>query len=345
MAGPAVPDNIMRVLIIGRSKIHTAEAAIHRSLTALGHQSLLLDDRRLRQRIGAKLGSEYIRMRANLFKPDRIIMFKPHDVTLDTVADLCARTPAVMWYRDLTIPPDPELVARAPFFETVFLTAGGQAAEWEARGARRALFLPDCADPKYETVMPPVAEWSADVGFIGRGARYDDRRVQLLLRIAEQHSVRVWGQAWEPYAQTFDWHGETAYGHDFGRACASVKITLGANVLSPDSRPVPLYQSNRMVKVLASAGFFLGHAAPGLTDIFIDDEHCAWYENADHAMAQIERYLGDERARERIRMQGHSFLLEHHTFENRLHNLLTGEPWQNPLTGTSTPVQRLASVR
>ena len=46
-------------------------------------------------------------------------------------------------------------------------------------------------------------------------------------------------------------------------------------------------------------------------------------------------------ARDRIRAQGHAFLLEHHTFENRLHNLLTGEPWQNPLEAASR-TQRLA---
>lgn len=335
----------MRVLIIGRAKELSAEAALQRTLRRLGHTSLLLDDRRLRQRIGGRLGSEYIRARARAFRPDRIITVKPHDVTMDVLAELCARTPAVMWYRDLTVPPDPALLARAPFFETVFLTAGGQTAEWEAAGARRALFLPDGADPLYEAPRPAVPAWSADVGFIGRGSGYDDRRLQLLLRIAEKHNVRVWGQAWDLHAATFDWRGESAYGHDFARACASVHIILGANVLAPDARPVPWYQSDRMVKVLSAGGFFLGHAAPGLREIFRDGEHCGWYDDADHAITQIDRYLGDRPARERIRKQGRSFFLEHHTFENRLHNLLTGEPWRNPLTGTDASTQRLAPAR
>ena len=316
-----------------------------RALKRLGHTAALIDDRKLRQLIGRKAGSEFIRVRARAFRPDRIIMAKPHDVTLRVIEELCRKTPAVMWYRDLTVPPDPALIARAPFFETVFLTAGGQAQEWEAAGAQRALFLPDCADPLYEKPMPPVPAWSTDVAFIGRGSGYDDRRIELLLRIAKEHHVRVWGQAWEPHAKELHWNGDTAYGADFGRVCASARIVLGANVLPGDREPLHSYQSNRMVKVLAAGGFFLGHGTPGLRDLFTDDVHCAWYDDADHAMTQVDRYLADEDARSRIRRDGRSFLLEHHTFENRLHNLLTGEPWRNPLTHPDSKPQRLAPAR
>ncbi len=334
----------MRVMIIGRAKALSAEAAMHRTLKRLGHHSMLVDDRRLRQRIGRRAGSQYLMAKARLFRPDRIICAKPHDVGIEILDGLCARVPAVMWYRDLTIPPDPELVARAPFFDTVFLTAGGQVAEWERLGAKRALFLPDCADPTYERPMPPVSAWDCDVGFIGRGHRYDDRRVQLLLRLAERYRVRVWGQAWEQYADTLGWRGETAYGEGFGQACASSRIVLGVHVLPQVTHRIDGYQSNRMAKVLAAEGFYLGHATPGLRDLFVDGEHCAWYDDDDHAVSQIDRYLADTAARNRIRAQGRAFLLEHHTFENRLHNLLNGDPWQNPLVPGSTP-QRLAPSR
>jgi NAD(P)-dependent dehydrogenase (short-subunit alcohol dehydrogenase family) len=333
----------MRVLIIGRAKEISAEAAMYRTLKRLGHTVVLLDDRKLRQLVGRKAGSEYIRVRARSFRPDRIIMAKPHDVTMTALEDICSRAPAVMWYRDLTVPPDPELIARAPFFETVFLTAGGQAGEWEAAGARRALFLPDCADPLYETPMPPVREWDTDVAFIGRGTGHDERRIELLSRIAARYHLRVWGQAWDAHASAFHWDGSTAYGADFGRVCASARIVLGANVLPHNGAPIHSYQSNRMVKVLAAEGFFLGHAAPGLRELFQDDLHCAWYDDANHAMNQIERYLADETARTRIRREGRAFLLAHHTFENRLFNLLTGVAWVNPLAAPGT-VQRLESA-
>ena len=329
----------LRVLIIGRAKDLSAEAAMYRTLTRLGHTVALVDDRRLRQLVGRRAGSEYIRAKARAFRPDRIIAAKPHDVELDVLADICARTPAVMWYRDLTIPPDPELVARAPFFDVVFLTPGGQAPLWEQLGARRALFLPDCADPQYERPMPPVPEWICDVGFIGRGDQHGDTRAPFLVRLAQRFKVRVWGHGWESHAGSLRNDGETAYGEDFGRACSSARIVLGANIASQIEHQVHGYQSNRMVKVLAAKGFYLGHGTAGLRDLFRDGEHCAWYDDEAHAVELIERYLADDAGRNRIREQGHAFLLEHHTFENRLHNLLTGEPWVNPLTHGGPPAR------
>ena len=334
----------MRVLIIGRSKQLTAEAAMVRTLKRLGHVVAHADDRRLRQRIGRRAGSEYIRARTKLFRPDRIIMAKPHDVETDVIADICEATPAVMWYRDLTVPPDPALIERAPFFDTVFLTAGGQAAEWERLGARRALFLPDCADPHYEKPMPKVAEWDCDIAFIGRGHQYDDHRVQFLLELAGRYHVRVWGQAWEAAASQLHWNGEQAYGEDFGRVCASARVVLGAHVKSQLEHRIHGYQSNRMVKVLAAEGFYAGHATPGMRELFVDGEHCVWYDDDAQLYRMLDRYLGDAAARDRVRRQGRAFLLQHHTFENRLHNLLTGEPWVNPLEQPNAPVQKLEAA-
>lgn len=137
----------MRVLIIGRRKHRiSAEAGLYRAMKRMGHTVRLIDDRKLRQNVGARAGSQWIRMRAVLFRPERILVFKPHDVTLDVMHQLAARFPTNMWYRDLTVPPDPALVARAQNLDTVFLTAGGQASEWEALGVPRATWLPDGAD-------------------------------------------------------------------------------------------------------------------------------------------------------------------------------------------------------
>lgn len=325
----------MKVLIVGRAKELTAEAAMYRALLRLGHTPALVDDRRLRQLVGRRAGSEYLRARVRAFRPDRIIMAKPHDVEIDVLADVCARAPAVMWYRDLTIPPDPELVARAPYFDVVFLTPGGQAGEWEAKGAKRALFLPDCADPWYEHPTEPDPALACDVAFIGRGRHEKDVRARFLLRLAERFRVRVWGQAWDRWAKELNWSGQAVFGRDFGRVCSSAKIVLGAQVEDQRAHQVWGYQSNRMVKVLASGGFFLGHGTPGLGELFRDGEHCAWYRDEEHALSLIERWLADDAGRERVRRQGRAFLLAHHTFEHRLHNLLTGEPWVNPLTGAT----------
>ena len=47
--------------------------------------------------------------------------------------------------------------------------------------------------------------------------------------------------------------------------------------------------------------------------------------------AQVERYLSNDHVREAARHHGREYVWQHHMMENRVHNLLTGEPYQNPL--------------
>ena len=58
----------------------------------------------------------------------------------------------------------------------------------------------------------------------------------------------------------------------------------------------------------------------------------AWYEDAGDCVAQCDRYLGDSRERERIRAAGEHFVRAHHTYDQRITNLLSGEAWTNPLS-------------
>lgn len=319
----------MKVLVIGRQKWLHTEAAFYRVLVEQGHEVALVDDRRLRQLGGAWAADQWLRARVRAFRPDRILMAKPLDVSPEVLGEVCARAPSTMWYRDIRIPPDPEIVARASKVDVLFLTPGGQAPEYEALGVKRALYLPDTADPRIEHPAEASPELRCDVAFIGRG--YDVPRSEFLCRLAERFDLRVWGQDWGPWAKPLRWNGETAYGRDFARVCASARIVLGADPSFQLEHAVRGYHSNRIFKVLACRGFLLGQHTPGVDDVLRGGEHCAWYRDEADAFAQIERYLSDGAERERIRATGHTFFLEHHTIDHRMHNLLTGEPWRNPL--------------
>lgn len=331
----------MRILIIGRARPYSNETGIYRELVRRGHRVALVDDRRLRQVVGRRLTNAWLRKRAQTFRPEYLILQKALDVDLDFLAEWCARIPSVMWFRDLVIPPTKEILERARLVNTVFLTAGGQAPEWEALGVRRALFLPDAADPDYDRPVPPDRRFACDVAFMGlgynlsRGATqhvYGDR-ARVLLRIAERHHVRVWGRRWEPWRKELNWAGREARGKDFGRVCSSAKVVLG---IQPRN-VVWGYQSNRMVRVLARGGFFMGHAGPGLRELFRNGEHCAWYDDEEHLLEQLAYYLARPEERERIARAGREFVLRYHTYAQRVDNLLTGQPWSNPLAESTTP--------
>lgn len=327
----------MRVLIIGRRKhLISAEAGLYRAMKRMGHQVWLIDDRKLRQRIGRGAGSQWIAMRARMIRPDRVLVFKPHDIEVDVMDDIARRFPTVMWYRDLTVPPDPALVRRARHLDTVFLTAGGQAPEWEAQGVRRALWLPDGADRDLDRPAAFDPAYACDVAFIGRGVSpgQDHSRAEFLVRLAQHFHVRVWGQEWEKFARELKWNGETVYGPQFAKVCASAKIVIDIKPRMWEAG-MGVYSSNRLVRQLACGGFSLSRGTPENKEMFREGEHCAWYDSEDEATEKIANYLEHDAERRAIAAAGADLVGKHHMLDNRVHNLLTGERYVNPLTSAA----------
>ena len=324
----------MRVLVIGRSRRRDIEASIYRALKRVGHTATIVDERRALKVVGLRAASAWIYGRARLFNPDRIIVSKPLGMRPEELHALAARVPTVMWYRDLRIPPEQQIVARAREVHTLFLTAGGQARDYEAAGVRRALFLPDGIDPELDFPTAPSAKYACDVAFLGSGG--DDYRATLLERIKERFDLRTWGVGWERYGDRVAWTGRPAHYHEFNQVCASAKVVIGIDRNFHASDRVWGYTSNRLWRVLAAGGFYVGPASPGLRQLVGDGEHCALFDDETHALELIERYLRDDAERERVRAQGHAYVLEHHSLDNRLHNLLTGEPFKNPLAEMRT---------
>ena len=327
--GPARDGPRLRVAVIGRSRRWDVERWIHRALVRAGHVATLVDDRRAFHLLGRRAAGAWVRARVKAFRPDRLIIAKAIGVPVDVLRDLCAAVPSVMWYRDLRVPPDPAILERAACVDTTFLTAGGQAPLFEAAGARRALFLPDGVDPDVDRPGARLPAYACDVAFIGSAG--DEHRVAFLRRIARRFRVRTWGRGWESIAREVGWMGGPAYGDDIGRICASARIVLGLDRGFQAREQVWGYTSNRLWRVIAAGGFYLGPSAPGLREFVRDGEHCALYDNEEHALALIERYIEDDAERDRIRAAGRAFVLAHHTMDHRIHNLLTGLPFRNPL--------------
>lgn len=319
----------MRVLILGRSRVSSAESSVHRALVRRGHLVTLVDDRRAAQWAGRRVANQWLRARARVFGPDLVVVGKALAVSPTALAEVCQGRRSVMWYHDLRVPPLEEIVERARQVDVLFLTAGGQAHEYESGGVRRALFLPGALDSWTERPQSPLPELATDVAFIGSG--YDEYRADFLRRLSRGFRLRVWGPGWERWRHELNWTGRPARGRDLARICASAKIVLGINPSFQARSPVWGYASNRMWRIVGCSGFYLGHATPGMRDLLRDHEHCAWYDDEEHACAQLERYLSDGEVRKRIRTAGRAFVAAHHTFEQRIENLLTGEPFRNPL--------------
>lgn len=319
----------MRVLIVGNHHAWRMESGTERALRRAGHKTLLVDDRRASRVIGRKLTQRWVLSQARRFKPDFVILSKCLALDLETVATIIDGKPNSMWFQDpqwykSTYRPDiAHIIAVGKLSQTFFVS--GFDAEWRALGLR-AKFLPAAGDRDL-TPVAPKRRYHSDVSFIGTG--YDPSRAQLLLKIAKKYDIKVWGKGWDEWRKPLNWSGRPVEGKQFAAVCSSSNISLGVN---PDRAKGGMsYTSDRTWMVILAGGFYLGQGTPGLTEMLREGDHCAWYKDIDSCLAQIDYYLKNSAQRERIRREGQVFVRNNHTFDQRIHNLLSGEAFVNPL--------------
>ncbi|MEO8910051.1 MAG: glycosyltransferase [Gemmatimonadaceae bacterium] len=320
----------MRVLIIGSDNPWRIERGTQRALRRAGHATRLIDDARARRLIGGNLTQRWAVSQAKRFKPDFVLLSKCSGLSPETVAEIIRDKPNAMWFQDAqwfksTYRPDIAHAIKIGKLTDTFFVSGFEK-EWASLGLR-AKFLPSCAD----VAMSPVAprkKYGSDVAFIGSG--HDAARAKFLLKIAAKYDFKVWGSDWEEWRKPLHWAGKSVEGREFAAVCSSSKIILGAN----PSRYVGdegHMTSGRTWMVVLAGGFFLGHGTPELKHMLRDGDHCAWYKDVDSCLTQCAYYLENSAARERVRREGQAFVRQYHTFDQRIHNLLSGEEFVNPL--------------
>lgn len=319
----------LRILLIGSDNSWRMEAAVERSFTRLGHTTLLIDDRRMKRKIGRPLTQRWAKWQAKRFRPDFVFLSKCLALDPETVIAIIDGKPNAMWYhdpqwhRDLNRPDIAHIATIGRLARTFFVT--GFEAEWRAHGLN-ALFLPAAGDSGIRPV-PPDRGFASDVAFIGAG--YDPDRAKLLCSVARKQDVRVWGPGWDEWKDALNWNGKSVEGRDFAAVCSSSKIVLGIN---PTRAAGGLsYTSDRTWMVMLAGGFYLARRTRGVAAMLREGEHCAFYEDAESCAVECENYLTDPDARNRIRTAGEAFVRANHTYDQRVHNLLENREFANPL--------------
>ncbi|MBA3343545.1 MAG: glycosyltransferase [Gemmatimonadaceae bacterium] len=319
----------MRVLLIGSSNPWRMETAIDRALKRAGHTTLLLDDRRAKRLAGWRLTQRWVKWQAKKFGADFVFLSKCLALDPATVAGVIKGKPNAMWYhdpqwhRDLDRPDIAHIAAVGRLARTFFVT--GFDAEWKANGLP-ALFLPAAGDAGIRPVAPDN-RFAADVAFIGTG--YDPDRAAMLIEVARHYDMRVWGLGWEKWAAELRWSGRPVEGKEFAAVCSSSGIVLGVNPARAAGGTT--YTSDRTWMVILGGGFYLTQRTPGVAHMLSDGEHCAFYDDAPGCVGECAHYLANPTERERIRARGESFVRTHHTYDQRISNILENRAFENPL--------------
>lgn len=320
----------MRILLTGNSKPWKVGAGIARALARAGHEVRLLDDRRIKRKLGFRAVQWWARRLRRTFRPDYVILDKCHALSLETVEMLVDGVPNAMWFHDPVWVRHPEEPAVAHIIEvarraaTFFVT--GFDDEWRAFGLP-ARFLPAAGDRDIVPVAADAAH-ASPVSFIGTGYAAD--RAELLERlVARGVPLRVWGAGWEQWRDAINWSGRKAEFDVFAKVCSSSGIVLG---IDPGfAANATNWVSNRQWLTILAGGFYLGKGSPGVKQLLHDGVHCAFYDDFESMIERIDYWLERPAERDRVRAAGEAFVREHHTFDQRIANLLSGQAFVNPL--------------
>jgi len=166
---------------------------------------------------------------------------------------------SVFWYFDAPSPL-PEPVARlALLVDQAFATYGYQRDAFLALGARGAQFLPQGADPVLDTPAESApAGWQCELSFVGSG-QYP-RRHAILAAFGAACHLQVRGPQWDNVPEGVPVVGGPVRGREFARAVRGAAVSLGVDALEAQRQERMGGTSNRIWRVLACGGVFLGEA-------------------------------------------------------------------------------------
>jgi hypothetical protein len=305
------------------------EAAVERAMKRAGHTTLLIDDRRMKRLIGWRLTQLWAKWQATQFAPDFVFLSKCLALDPETVASIIEGKPNAMWYhdpqwhRDLDRPDIGHIAKIGKLARTFFIT--GFEDEWKANGLN-AVFLPAAGDAG---IRPLAAEerYSSDVAFIGTG--YDPERAKFLIEIAKSYDLKVWGPGWEEWRKQLSWSGRPVEGKEFAAVCSSSAVSLGINPARAAGGTS--YTSDRTWMVMLGGGFYLAERTPGVAAMLVDGVHCGFYDDVNSCIERCGKYLSAAGERENIRVEGERFVRAHHTYDQRISNILENRPFVNPL--------------
>lgn len=258
------------------------------------------------------------RRKLDHFQPDMLFtqLHGPDWITPDQMAEIRRDYPALIivnwngdyWPHSLTSPAMLDLLKH---IDLQLMVNGSVLDDYEENGISAA-FWPF----GFETPVTDLPEMPAhDVVYLG--SNYSEKRAELgrILR-SLPHNVGIYGDGWA------DAQGENLYDFAAGHALyQNAKIAISDNQF-PNARG---YLSNRPFQALAAGAFLLQQTVKHLEPLtgLTDGTHYVEFTELDEIPDLVESWLkkGNAARRRKIAKAGQEFVLEHHSFDERVRYL------------------------
>ncbi|MBK7925324.1 MAG: glycosyltransferase [Gemmatimonadetes bacterium] len=313
----------MRILVVGAAGAERTESSLARAARTLGHEARVLDALGWRRRLG-EAGGLVLRWQADRFAPDLVLCTR-HAASAGerTLRHLVRGRRSAFWYFDAVQPLPGRVVTLARGVDAVFATYGYQVEAFRALRLR-AEFLPQGADPALDRPAETApSAYHCDLAFVGSGDY--PRRHAVLTALARHFTLQVRGPGWAALAGQLPVAGGTVRAAEFARVARGARLMLGVDALEAQRAEARGGTSNRLWRVLAAGGCYLGEYVDNVEEFARHGVHALWYRHPADAVELARGALADDAQRARLAAAGRAHVLAQHTYAHRLQRLLAGQ--------------------
>lgn len=294
------------------------EVAVTASLRSLGHVVVNLQEDALDWSTVPDLAAQH--------DADLLLWTKTWSNSRDVVQPQLDRlremgVPSVAWHLDLFATLDRRHQIRdEPFFaSTDLLVTPHDSEEWPDLGVRHFYSPPGVFDQECTDVPPAPRKYPQDIVFVGSHpyphAEWEPVRSAVIAAFQAEFGPRfaVWPKNRRPLR-----------GRDLQELYATAKVVLGDSCLVGEPR---LYTSDRVPETIGRGGLLIHPYVPGVFDgeQYQTGEHLLTY-TAGHPEEAVEHArwaLANPEAAQAIRRAGRAHVLDHHTYRNRMRDLVS----------------------
>ena len=327
------PPAYQRLAVLGAWAPHRSEDAVVRAARRLGLAAQPFDVLRQTRRFG-RLARPLLERAIERFDPDFILCTR-HAWLLgpERLTRLLRGRASAFWYFDAHEVPGVVELARC--CDVMYTSYANQREHYLAQGVAVVRFLPQALDADMEQPSERVLPADiCEVSFVGSG-QYP-HRWPLLELVAGHFTLQIHGAGWEGAPATLPVAGGPVYTTRLAEVIAGAAVSLGANSV-PAQDAERASASDRMWKVMACGGAYVGPYVRDIEVLAEDRVHCRWYRTPEECVAVIGELLADQTERRAMAARGRAHALAHHSYDARLPVLLSGgEQPLEPSTHTVT---------
>ncbi|MCC6146840.1 MAG: glycosyltransferase [Anaerolineaceae bacterium] len=332
----------MRVLLVGIGEFFHVGAFFKRSLEALGHECIFIDEQdyfrlnswkeKIFYRLSGKRPLKYRQfnhavLAACQSKPDIVMAIKGAWLSPHTLQEIKTRSNPILINYATDDPfnssvSTPATVKSIPLYDIYVTTKQNTISDIIQAGGKNVTFIPFGYEPSLHFVEKPSTpaeqfKFSSDLSFIGAA---DQDRVHLFSNLLSKGlgGLSLYGGFWDRYPRFRLLYRGMVLGRDYRLATIGAKISLGlVRHANRDGH------SMRTFEIPACGGFMLAERTEEHLAFFEEDKEAVFFSSEEELLDKISFYLPHDKSRDKIRAAGLNRLHSSgYTYTNRVREIL-----------------------